>query len=129
MPSTYARHRRLMTGSESLRCVLDRLEPVRCGIYWGDRLPDERGADLAVLIRAILVRGGRAALHTGAGIVADSDPDAEWRETLDKAGALLDALAACGARDAARLREPQATWPPSTQATWPPSIASAAPVT
>jgi len=105
-----------MTGAPKIAAMrlLDRLEPVRRGIYSGavGWLDARGGADLAVVIRTLLVREGRALLHVGAGIVADSDPRAEWRETLDKAAALLDALAARG-----------------TQATWPPSIASAAPFT
>jgi para-aminobenzoate synthetase component 1 len=105
-----------MTGAPKIAAMrlLDRLEPVRRGIYSGaiGWLDARGGADLAVVIRTLLVRQGRAYLHAGAGIVADSDPQAEWRETLDKASALLDALAACGA-----------------QATCPPSIASAAPLT
>jgi para-aminobenzoate synthetase component 1 len=98
-----------MTGAPKIAAMrlLDRLEPVRRGIYSGaiGWLDARGGADLAVVIRTLLVRQGRAYLHAGAGIVADSDPQAEWRETLDKASALLDALAACGARDAERLRE------------------------
>jgi len=97
-----------MTGAPKIAAMrlLDRLEPVRRGIYAGaiGWLDARGGADLAVVIRTLLVRQGRAYLHAGAGIVADSDPCAEWRETLDKAGPLLDALAACGARDAVRLR-------------------------
>jgi anthranilate/para-aminobenzoate synthase component I len=50
------------------------------------------GADLAVVIRTILVTGGRAHLHAGGGIVADSEPEAEWREALDKLRPLLLAL-------------------------------------
>jgi anthranilate/para-aminobenzoate synthase component I len=45
-----------------------------------------------VAIRTWLVRGGRAWLHTGGGIVADSEPAAEWQESLDKVGPLLAAL-------------------------------------
>jgi para-aminobenzoate synthetase component 1 len=115
-----------MTGAPKIAAMrlLDRLEPVRRGIYSGaiGWLDVRGGADLAVVIRTLLVRQGRAYLHAGAGIVADSDPHAEWRETLDKAGPLLDALAACGARDAEPLRAP-------AQATWPPSMARAAPFT
>ena len=56
------------------------------------------GADLSVVIRTLLVKNGRASFHVGGGIVADSDPAAEYRETLDKARALLAAVAL--ARDA-----------------------------
>jgi para-aminobenzoate synthetase component 1 len=98
-----------MTGAPKIAAMrlLGRLEPVRRGIYSGALgwLDARGGADLSVVIRTLLVRGGRAYVHAGAGIVADSDPRAEWCETLDKARALLAALAACGAPDAAALLE------------------------
>jgi anthranilate/para-aminobenzoate synthase component I len=46
-----------------------------------------------VVIRTILLKDGRAYVHSGGGIVADSRPAAEWRETEDKARALLAAIA------------------------------------
>jgi anthranilate synthase component 1 len=48
--------------------------------------------DTCITIRTILVRGGRAYLQAGAGIVADSDPTREWQETLHKASALSTAI-------------------------------------
>jgi len=48
--------------------------------------------DTNILIRTITVRGGRALLHAGGGIVADSDPEREYHETLHKAAALVEAL-------------------------------------
>jgi aminodeoxychorismate synthase component I len=86
-----------MTGAPKLAAMrlLDHLEPVRRGFYSGavGYLDARGGADLAVVIRTLVLTGGRAFLHTGGGIVADSRPDAEWRETLAKAQPLLDALA------------------------------------
>lgn len=85
-----------MTGAPKIAAMrlLDRLEPVRRGPYagalgWFDA---RGGADLSVLIRAAFVRAGRAFVHTGGGVVADSRPDAEWRESEDKVRALLEAL-------------------------------------
>jgi anthranilate/para-aminobenzoate synthase component I len=74
--------------------LLDQLEPVRRGVYSGaiGYLDARGGADLAVVIRTIVLAGGRAHLHAGGGIVADSEPDAEWLETLAKARPLLEAL-------------------------------------
>src|SRR5262245_2637398 len=130
-----------MTGAPKIAAMrlLDRLEPVRRGVYSGaiGWLDARGGADLSVVIRTLLVREGRAFVHAGAGVVADSDPRAEWRESLDKAGALLEALAACGAPDAEELlaslgrRAParRAGGGASSYATWPPSIARAAPFT
>ena len=86
-----------MTGAPKLAAIrlLDHLEPVRRGIYSGaiGYLDARGGADLAVVIRTLVLTGGRAFLHTGGGIVADSEPQAEWRETLAKARPLLEALA------------------------------------
>ncbi len=87
-----------MTGAPKIAAMqlLARLEPVRRGVYSGalGYLDARGGADLCVVIRTVLARPGRAWLHVGGGIVADSEPQAEWQESLDKARALLDALAA-----------------------------------
>jgi anthranilate synthase component 1 len=76
--------------------IIDELEPVRRGPYagavgyvgWGART-----LDTAIAIRTVVMRAGQAWIQVGAGIVADSDPAAEFRETQDKAGAVLAALA------------------------------------
>jgi aminodeoxychorismate synthase component I len=85
-----------MTGAPKIAAMrlLGRLEPVCRGIYSGaiGYLDARGGADLSVVIRTLLLRGGRAYLHTGGAVVADSDPRDEWRETLDKARPLLAAL-------------------------------------
>jgi anthranilate/para-aminobenzoate synthase component I len=85
-----------MTGAPKLAAMrlLDHLEPVRRGVYSGaiGYLDARGGADLAVVIRTLVLAEGRAHLHTGGGIVADSEPDAEWLETLAKARPLLEAL-------------------------------------
>jgi anthranilate/para-aminobenzoate synthase component I len=85
-----------MTGAPKIAAMrlLGRLEPVRRGVYSGaiGYLDVRGGADLSVVIRTLLLRGGRAYLHTGGAVVADSDPRDEWRETLDKARPLLAAL-------------------------------------
>ena len=86
-----------MTGAPKLAAmaILDRLEPVRRGIYSGALgfLDLRGGTGLSVVIRTILLKDGRAYVHSGGGIVADSRPAAEWRETEDKARALLAAIA------------------------------------
>ena len=85
-----------MTGAPKLAAMrlLDHLEPVRRGVYSGaiGYLDARGGADLAVVIRTVVLAEGRAHLHAGGGIVADSEPDAEWLETLAKARPLLEAL-------------------------------------
>ena len=49
--------------------------------------------DTSIVIRTILTSGGRAYFQAGGDIVADSDPSAEYAETLDKARALIASLA------------------------------------
>ena len=68
--------------------IIDALEPVARGIYSGAiGYLDFGGAiDLSMVIRTILVKDGRCYFHVGGGIVADSDPTAEYRETQDKPG-------------------------------------------
>jgi para-aminobenzoate synthetase component 1 len=87
-----------MTGAPKISAMqlLRRLEPVRRGIYSGvlGYFDARGGADLSVVIRTLLLREGRAYLHTGGGVVADSIPGEEWRESLDKARPLLAALGA-----------------------------------
>ncbi len=76
--------------------IIDELEPVRRGPYagavgyvgWGART-----LDTAIAIRTCVMKDGRAWVQAGAGIVADSDPASEWRETEAKARAVVLALA------------------------------------
>jgi aminodeoxychorismate synthase component I len=85
-----------MTGAPKIAAMrlLDRLESVRRAVYSGaiGYLDARGGADLSVVIRTLFVRGGLAYLHAGGGIVADSDPVAEYDEALDKLRPLLLAL-------------------------------------
>jgi anthranilate synthase component 1 len=87
-----------VSGAPKVRAmeIIDELEPARRGPYagavgyvgWGART-----LDTAIAIRTVVMQAGRAWIQVGAGIVADSDPAAEFRETQDKAGAVLAALA------------------------------------
>ncbi|MCZ6661263.1 MAG: aminodeoxychorismate synthase component I [bacterium] len=87
-----------MTGAPKIRAmeIIDELEPVARGPYAGalGYLSATGDVDLNIVIRTILARGGRAYFHVGGAVVADSDPEAEWRETLDKAAGPLAALGA-----------------------------------
>jgi anthranilate synthase component 1 len=86
-----------VSGAPKVRAmeIIDELEPVRRGPYagavgyigWGART-----LDTAIAIRTVVMRGGRAWVQAGAGIVADSNPSAEFRETQAKAQAVLAAL-------------------------------------
>jgi anthranilate synthase component 1 len=85
-----------LSGAPKIRAmeIIDALEPARRGLYGGALgYLDLRGnLDFCIAIRSFFFRGGRVTLQAGAGIVADSDPAAEQRETEAKAGALLAAL-------------------------------------
>jgi para-aminobenzoate synthetase component 1 len=84
-----------VTGCPKLRAleVIDTLEPTRRGIYCGAvGWVGAEGACLNLAIRTMTLSKGMATLHAGGGIVADSDPEAEYRETLAKARAMLEAL-------------------------------------
>jgi para-aminobenzoate synthetase component 1 len=87
-----------MTGAPKIAAMklLSRVEPCRRGYYAGalGYLDVGGGLDLSVVIRTILLRDGRAHVHAGGGIVADSEPAAEYAESLDKARVLLAALSA-----------------------------------
>ncbi len=86
-----------MTGAPKRAAMqlIDRLEPALRGLYSGalGYFDVRGGMDLCVVIRTLLLRGGEVHLDVGGAIVADSEPGAEYDETLDKARALLAALA------------------------------------
>lgn len=99
-----------ITGAPKIRAmeIIEELEPVRRGIYTGSTgwIGFHGDADLNIVIRTVVVKEGLAHIHVGGGITADSDPGAEYEETLDKARALLRALipGAAGAVSAERHR-------------------------
>jgi para-aminobenzoate synthetase component 1 len=87
-----------ITGVPKLRCmeILDSVEPVARGFYTGSLFyvtPSGR-LDANILIRSAVVTAGSVVFHAGGGIVADSDPDREYEETLHKAEALRLAIEA-----------------------------------
>ena len=86
-----------ITGAPKLRATerLAELEPVARGVYCGaiGWIGCDGGLELNIAIRTITLAGGVAAIHAGGGITARSDADEEYRETLDKARALVAALA------------------------------------
>ncbi len=85
-----------ITGAPKVRAmeIIDELEPTRRSVYTGSigYLGFSGEMDLNIVIRTFLVRGGRAYFQVGGGIVYDSEPAAEYEETLDKARALIQAL-------------------------------------
>lgn len=87
-----------ITGAPKIRAmeIIEELEPVRRGPYTGalGYIGAEGAMNLSMVIRAILISDGTARVPVGGGIVIDSDPGAEYDETVDKARVLLRALAA-----------------------------------
>lgn len=85
-----------ITGCPKIRCmeIIDELEPVTRGPYSGSfgYIGYDGTLDLNIIIRTLLLTGGKAYFHVGAGIVADSLPEREYEETLDKAAAMIQAL-------------------------------------
>jgi para-aminobenzoate synthetase component 1 len=85
-----------VTGAPKFRAmeIIDELEPVSRGPYTGalGYLGFNRESQLSITIRTAICREGVACFHTGAGIVADSNPEAEYEETLAKAAGFVAAL-------------------------------------
>ena len=86
-----------MTGAPKIEAmrIIDALEPYRRGLYSGavGYFDAGGGMDFSVVIRSFVLTEGHCYFSVGGAVVADSDPAAEYRETLDKARALLEALA------------------------------------
>ncbi len=87
-----------LSGAPKVRAmeIIDELEPTRRGTYGGviGYFGFGGGMDTAIAIRTALLRDGTAYVQAGAGIVADSDPQAEDTETRNKAAAVLAAITA-----------------------------------
>ncbi|MGD8327815.1 MAG: aminodeoxychorismate synthase component I [Acidobacteriota bacterium] len=85
-----------VTGAPKIRAmeILDRLEPLRRGPYTGAAgfIGDDGDLSLNILIRTLVRQGDEVWYQVGGGIVADSDPEAEYEETLAKGAALHRAL-------------------------------------
>ena len=86
-----------ITGAPKVRAmeVIAELEPSRRAAYCGSigYLSVTGDMDTSIVIRTCIATGGRVYFQAGGGIVADSDPAAEYEETLDKARALIESLA------------------------------------
>ncbi|MFC1675760.1 anthranilate synthase component I family protein [Planctomycetota bacterium] len=71
--------------------IIDETEPTARGVYTGSIgfIGVDGTVSLNIAIRTIIIKNKKAYVQTGGGIVADSDPEAEWHETITKARALL----------------------------------------
>jgi anthranilate synthase component 1 len=86
--------------------IIEELEPTRRGVYGGSVLYADFAGNLdsCIAIRTLLMKGKRAYLQAGGGIVADSDPQREFEETMNKSRAMLRAVEiACGRQGGAAL--------------------------
>lgn len=85
-----------ITGVPKVRCmeIIDELEPVSRGPYTGSfgYIGFSGSMDLNIIIRTFVIKDGFAYVQAGAGIVADSDPEKEYYESLKKAEALIRTL-------------------------------------
>ena len=85
-----------ITGAPKVRTmeIIDELEPTRRSVYTGaiGYLGFGGNLDLNIVIRTFIIKGNKAYFQVGGGIIYDSNAEAEYQETLDKAKALIQAL-------------------------------------
>jgi anthranilate synthase component 1 len=86
-----------VSGAPKIRAleVIRELEPVKRNVYSGavGYIGWHGDADTAIAIRTAVIQDGRLHVQAGGGVVYDSDPDAEWLETMNKGRALFRAVA------------------------------------
>jgi anthranilate synthase component 1 len=89
-----------VSGAPKIRAmqIIEDLESQHRGVYAGavGYVGFDRNLEFAIAIRTVIVRNGRAYVQVGAGIVADSVPENEWKETESKASAMLRAIEQAG---------------------------------
>lgn len=97
-----------ITGAPKIRAmeIIHELEPARRGPYCGSVMwiGWDGAMDSSIIIRTAAISGDRVQVQAGGGIVADSEPEAEYQESLTKAKAILTAL------------DPAMAWPPAIAA-------------
>jgi anthranilate synthase component 1 len=86
-----------VSGAPKIRAmeIIDELEPVKRGVYSGavGYLAWNGNMDTAIAIRTAVIKDGQLNIQAGAGVVADSIPDLEWKETMNKGRAVFRAVA------------------------------------
>jgi len=85
-----------LSGAPKVRAmeIIDELETVRRGFFGGccGYLDYSGNMDMAITIRTMVAKGGKVTLEAGAGVVADSQPEYEFEETMNKSRAVLTAI-------------------------------------
>jgi para-aminobenzoate synthetase component I len=85
-----------ITGAPKIRSmeIIDELEPTARSVYTGGigYLGYDGSHDINIAIRTMIITGGKVFFQVGGGIVADSDPDSEFQETLDKGKAMFETV-------------------------------------
>jgi para-aminobenzoate synthetase component 1 len=85
-----------ITGAPKVRSmeIIEELEGVKRSLYTGaiGYISFDGNMDTSIVIRTLIIKGDKVYFSAGGGIVADSDPDEEYQETLDKAKGLMLAL-------------------------------------
>ena len=86
-----------VSGAPKIRAmeIIDELEPVKRGVYSGavGYLSWNGNMDTAIAIRTAVIQDGQLHIQAGAGVVADSLPELEWKETMNKGRAIFRAVA------------------------------------
>jgi len=89
-----------VTGAPKIRAmeIIDELEPTRRGVYSGciGYFGANGDMDTAIALRTGVIKDGQLHVQAGCGVVADSDPELEYQETINKAQALIRAAADAG---------------------------------
>lgn len=89
-----------LSGAPKIRAmeIIDELEPLRRGLYGGaiGYLGFDGNLDTCITIRTAVLKDKKIHVQAGAGIVADSDPETEYRESMNKAGAIFAAIEKSG---------------------------------
>jgi anthranilate synthase component 1 len=85
-----------LSGAPKIRAmeIIDELEPVKRGVYGGavGYIGFNGEMDTAIAIRTAVIKDQRLYVQAGAGVVADSVPELEWKETMNKARAVFRAV-------------------------------------
>ncbi len=106
-----------LSGAPKIRAmeIIDEMEPEKRGIFGGSvgYLSWNGNMDMAIAIRTAVIKDNRLYIQAGAGVVADSIPELEWKETINKARAIFRAaaMAEAGLTEMPQFENPRSTNP------------------